>query len=133
MKNEQRGQVRINNTVVVSYHVSSEKFLKMSCRSVDVSSTGIKLSLYQHLDKGKVYDFEIKFDFLPKPVTARGEIIWCRRSSNTWFPFTAGIKFINIDQDNAERLRMALSQLAKQEAPPESGKISLIKPKPETS
>jgi c-di-GMP-binding flagellar brake protein YcgR len=131
MEKEQRGQVRLNNSVVVSYHVSSEKFLKMSCRSVDVSATGIKLTMHQQLDKGMVYDFEIKFDFMPKAITARGEVIWCRRSSNTWFPFTAGIKFVKIDPDSEERLQAALSQLAKQEAPPEAGKISLIKPKPE--
>jgi hypothetical protein len=123
---EARAQVRLNSSVVVSYHVASDKFLKMSCRGSNVSDTGIKLTLYQHLEPGKLYDFEINFDATPKPIAARGEVVWCRRIVNARFPFEAGIKFVLIDSNNLDRLREALSRIPPDDS--EGGIIELIKP-----
>jgi c-di-GMP-binding flagellar brake protein YcgR len=111
-KEERRFTVRLSNSVVVSYYVASDKFLKSSSRSSNVSQSGIRLSLSQGLDKDTIWDFEINFDEFPKSILVTGQVIWVRRVNNPRFPFEVGIKFLKVGEQEKAKIKQVIMQLA---------------------
>jgi len=72
-------------------------------KSLDISVSGIRLTLEEEIPQGKVVNLEINVP--SPPVVARGRVVWTRREETKEGKFfQAGIEFIEIKQTDKVRI-----------------------------
>lgn len=119
---ERRKYVRISDSLMVSYQKMLDSF-KASCRSVDISENGIRLSISQRIEPGSVLKLWVNLEGIMSPIEALGEVVWLKERIDAKSVFDIGIKFLEIDDEDRSKLCEHIRKISKGK---ESRKIDWI-------
>ena len=103
---DRRGAERLNITFEVRYFTNGKG---LNAKSMDVSTSGIRLVLDEKIAKGTPVRLELKIPDQAKPVKARGEIVWSdeAKDAEKTSPkrlFNTGLKFYALQKADEKRL-----------------------------
>ncbi|MBN1354140.1 MAG: PilZ domain-containing protein [Candidatus Omnitrophica bacterium] len=107
-----RSADRLNVALGVKYAINGKMH---NARSVDISTTGIRLVLHEKFEKGMPIRMEIKIPEHKHHIKAHGEIIWSNEASGedsvpSKRSFNTGIKFYKIQPGDEEKLFAYISK-----------------------
>jgi hypothetical protein len=63
----------------------------------DLSRDGLKVFADEKMETGTPLDLVIEIPDDPKPITARGEVVWCRKSTSGTAKYVFGIHFLGLN------------------------------------
>ena len=89
---ERRRFIRITNYARINYQIGNEQ-ARYSCRSADISESGIRFNLYQKLKVGTSLKLFIHFEDVAEPVCVFGKVAWIKEIRGREYPFEIGINF----------------------------------------
>ncbi len=104
---ERRQTIRINESFKITYKVISPPDGWGNSVSMNISKGGIALPIDHRLIPGVVLDLQIKLIENTNPIEATGEVVWIKENpskNEAEFPYLVGIKFINIDLRDRDRI-----------------------------
>lgn len=94
MQKERRKFIRLDTTIDIKY-----KILKMGKKgeavSKNISGEGIRLSVDEEIPPASILLLEMKIPVYPESITAKGIVIWSKKSGIK--KFEIGVKFIKIN------------------------------------
>jgi hypothetical protein len=93
---ERRRYPRITSSLRVNYE-DANHILHSDCRTGDISEGGIRLNLYQKLERGATLKLYIHFEGMAEPMLVLGKVAWTRETPGMEYPRDAGIEFDLID------------------------------------
>jgi len=107
---EHRKNVRINDSFKISYKVISPPDGWGNTVSINISRGGIAIPINHALLPGII--LELKIDLLNNTelINATGEIVWIKEKDNSEFPYVAGLKFIDINLRDRDRIHHYISK-----------------------
>ncbi len=98
---ERRQSVRFRKTLGVSYVIEKRAHLSNSGKTLDISDSGLRLSLEEKLVKGTIIDMRISDPSSNKTIEIEGEVIWSEDTKTKKDEedsgkrrFEAGLKFL---------------------------------------
>jgi len=96
MQKERRKFIRLDATIDVKY-----KILKIGKKgeavSKNISGEGIRLSLDEEIPPASILLLEMKIPVYPESITAKGIVVWSKKSESEIKKFEIGVKFIKIN------------------------------------
>ncbi len=104
---ERRQTIRISDSFKITYKVISPPDGWGNAVSMNISKGGIAFPVNQRLLPGIVIELQIKLLENTSPIEATGEVVWVKENpekENQEFPYIIGIKFINIDLRERDRI-----------------------------
>ena len=101
---EKRKAARIDKPVEVKFRFAGQ-LLRVGVQSINISTQGVRLPLFQRLTLGMTLELEIVLSGLARPLKALGEVIWVRQRDDRQSPFEAGIKFAKISAIDLEVIK----------------------------
>ncbi len=100
---EKRRFIRFILALKVDYTTQKEPKILKTGLTKDVSAGGIQLLTKEKLEKGKKIGFKIFIPEASNPVHLNGRVMWSKDSStDDNLPYTAGIEFGKIEEDNKD-------------------------------
>lgn len=100
---ERRQYIRIDKSLSISYQKLSD-YMRSPSRSKDISETGLRLYVFHRLEPGTTLKLWIDFKDAKEPIVAIGEVVWLNRRNDAENPFEVGIKFVEINPANRDKL-----------------------------
>ena len=98
---ERRKYIRLRTPINISYTIPETGKI---CATVtkDISADGLRFETHDNdLRESAVIELRLEIPAAPNPVHAKGRIIWKRKLSlEDSAPFTVGIEFCEIEEDN---------------------------------
>ena len=106
---ERRQAMRITTTFTVTYMFSKKQNLKCTGKTDNLSTGGIRLIVYEKLNKGTILSLEFEIPEISSTVRASGKVVWTSgefsdRDENGKRIFQAGIQFLQISEKNKNTL-----------------------------
>ena len=96
MKKERRKSIRLDITIDVKY-----KILKIGEKGAaitkNISGEGMRLSVSEEIPTASILLLEMKIPIYPELITAKGIVVWSKRSESKIKKFEIGVKFIKIN------------------------------------
>jgi c-di-GMP-binding flagellar brake protein YcgR len=89
---ERRRYPRINYYLRTDYQIANDT-LHSNCRTQDISEGGIRLNLYQRVEKGTTLKLGIYLQDFGEPAWVFGNVVWMRETPGKEYPYEAGIEF----------------------------------------
>jgi len=107
---EQRKNIRVDGPVKISYRVISPPDGWGDSVTINISKGGIALPADHTLLPGVV--LELKIDLLnnTEPINATAEVVWVNKKTNTVMPYIIGLKFLNINLRDRDRIYYYISK-----------------------
>jgi uncharacterized protein (TIGR02266 family) len=99
-----RKTIRIDEQLRVTYKVVCPPDGHGGGVSHNISEGGICIPTQQRLQTGMILELSIHLLDDAKPITATGELIWLEERKDARFPYAMGIRFINIDPTERDKV-----------------------------
>jgi hypothetical protein len=107
---EHRQRVRLNKNLLVSYQKLND-YMRSPSKSKDISEEGVCLPVFHRLEVGTTLKMWIDLKDNKGPIVAIGEVAWINRRNDAECPYEAGIKFIEVNSANRDRIAKYISNL----------------------
>jgi c-di-GMP-binding flagellar brake protein YcgR len=102
---ERRGSERLNVSLEVKYFINGKT---ANVKSMDISASGIRLTLDEKMERGTILRLEIKMPGQNRIIKASGEIVWSKEAAEegkaTKRLFNTGIKFLKLGKNDEKKL-----------------------------
>jgi c-di-GMP-binding flagellar brake protein YcgR len=113
---EHRQFPRIGVSLIVRFRIP-HSHLNMSSRGEDISENGMRLAALQGLNPGMVLDLNFKLYGSIYELATKGEIIWQSARKHNYFPFLLGVRFIEIDPCDRNRIKNFITKISHESKP----------------
>jgi hypothetical protein len=74
-----------------------------TCRTLDVSKGGLRVSLDRELPEGAILQIGVELPQSSETLYLAGEVRWCHRDQESERHWTAGFALLNADQSDIDR------------------------------
>jgi len=101
---ERRKDLRVQDSFKISYKVISPPDGWGNATGMDISTGGISLPVNQGILPGVILSLQINFIDNSPTINATAEVIWVKETQRKELPYTIGIKFLNIQQHDRDRI-----------------------------
>lgn len=96
---EKRRYLRLNVPIEIEYILpGSDKIYKAVTK--DISAIGLRFATQSELPKDTALELKLKLPNIPNPIHANGRIAWLKKLDSKEEPFSIGVEFIKIEEDN---------------------------------
>lgn len=109
---ERRKYLRIVKSLVVIYSCQAQHIEKDFAITTDISINGIGTILPRQVYKGQIVDVEIEFIYDAVPVRAKCKVVYVNPQNRD---YKVGLKFIEIDDFERERISIFLARAQEEE------------------
>lgn len=113
---ECRKSTRVNASFIVRFRIA-KNLLGMSCRSEDISQSGMRLGMLQRLEPGMLLEINFYLQESSEAVTTKAKIIWQGARKDAYFPFSTGIQFIDIKSADRNKIYNYVSKVSLEAKP----------------
>ena len=107
---ENRQRFRLNKNLLVSYQ-KIDDYMRSPSKSKDISAGGMCLPVFHRLEVGTTLKIWLDLKDNKGTIAAIGEVVWINRRNNAECPYEAGVKFIEINSANADRISKYIDSL----------------------
>ena len=104
MGEERRQFVRLSSNFNISYKVISPPDGQGSSTGINISEGGISLPISHLLCPGIILELGITLGDGKDTIVTTGEVMWVKERDDSKYPYTIGIKFININPRDHDRI-----------------------------
>jgi c-di-GMP-binding flagellar brake protein YcgR len=115
---ERRQSIRVNASLIVRYSVAKKHNVKLNGRMKDISSGGMRLLVNEKLGDGTLLLLEFDLPEAKDVINAEGKVMWAdgkydERDETGRRIFHTGIQFVNMKQDDKNRLVNYIERMSK--------------------
>lgn len=120
---ERRKHIRLSESLKIIYEVIKPLNGHDSYMTKNISEGGICIPTNQRLEPGMILDLQIHSPKFLRPILATGQISWIEEAKKGEFKFLMGIKFIEIEPLDYDKIINYIRQRAREGIPPEIKEI----------